>query len=151
LVLINRGTEAALASQPVNDGGPARDYAGFASMHYVLLNGSAVLDAGVPVPSTDAPYAFEYPVVGVDSEFGLSSLRVFPNPSSSGIFNLSRDIPASWDLELSIVDIVGRTLFEQHGGSLEQAVDLSGFPDGVYLLRIDNGKEISSVKVIKQR
>ncbi|SHG40238.1 cyanophycinase [Chryseolinea serpens] len=151
LVLINRGTEAALASQPVNNGGPARDYAGFASMQYALLNGSAVLDAGVPIPSTDAPYAFEYPVVGVDSEFGLSALRVFPNPSSSGIFSLSQDIPASRNLELSIVDIVGRTLLEQHGGSLEQAVDLSGFPDGVYLLRIDNGKEISSVKVIKQR
>ncbi|AYB33384.1 T9SS type A sorting domain-containing protein [Chryseolinea soli] len=151
LILMNRSTGAALASQPVNAGGPARDYAGFASMQYVLLNGNAVLDAGVPVPSTDAPYAFEYPVVGVDNEFGLSALQVFPNPSSSGIFNLSRDISASRNLELSIVDIVGRTLLEQHGGSLEQAVDLSGFPDGVYLLRIDNGKEISSMKVIKQR
>lgn len=150
LILVNRGTEAALASQPVSAGGPARDYAGFASMRYVLLNGNSVLDAGIPVPSTDAPYEFEYPVVGVDSEFGLSSIRVFPNPSSNGIFNYSQDISASRNLELSIVDIVGRTLLEQHGDSLEQTVDLSGFPDGVYLLRIDNGKEISSLKVIKQ-
>jgi len=151
LILMNSGTEAALASQPVSNGGAPRDYAGFAFMQYVLLNGSAVLDAGIPIPSTDAPYEFEYPVVGVDNEFGLSALRVFPNPSSNGIFSFSRDIPASRNLELSIVDIVGRTLLEQHGGSLEQAVDLSGFPDGVYLLRINNGKEISSVKVIKQR
>jgi cyanophycinase len=151
LILMNKGTKAALASQPVNAGGPARDYTGFAAMQYVLLNGSAVLDAGVPIPLTDAPYAFEYPVVGVDNEFGLSSLRVFPNPSSDGVFSFSRDIPAPRNLELSIVDRVGRTLLEQHGGSLEQAVDLSGFPDGVYILRIDNGKEISSMKVIKQQ
>jgi cyanophycinase len=151
LVMVNRGTEAALASQPVSAGSPARDYAGVAGMRYVLLNGSAVLNAGVPVPSTDAPYEFEYPVVGVDHEFGLSSLRVFPNPSSNGIFSLSRDIPASRNLELSITDIMGRTLFEQHGGSVKEAVNLSGYPDGVYLIRIDNGKEKHAMKVIKQR
>jgi hypothetical protein len=152
LILVNEGTETALASQAVSDNGAPRDYAGFASMHYVLLSGASILDAGVPVPSTDAPYEFEYPVVGVEHEFGVSSVKVFPNPSSNGIFNYSGNIPAARNVELTVVDLMGRRLQnEQHNGNEEQTVDLSGFPDGVYLLRIDNGKETLSIKVIKQR
>ncbi|HTE31871.1 MAG TPA: T9SS type A sorting domain-containing protein, partial [Chryseolinea sp.] len=152
LILVDSGTGAALASQPVDSGSPARDYAGFASMHYVLLAGTLVLDAGVPAITTDTPYEFEYPVVvGVEREFAESSLGVFPNPSSNGIFSFSGNIPLSRNLELTVVDLMGRTLKEQHNGNVEEAVDLSTFPDGVYLLRIDNGTDTTSFKLIKQR
>jgi len=135
LVLVNSGTATALAAQPVEAGKSPRQYAGFASMRCVLLNGGSTLRTGAVVPSNDAPYTFEYPVVGVVSEFGRSSLQVFPNPSSNGIFNLTGEVPASRNLELAIVDVMGRTL---HTQPCSDHVDLSGFPDGVYVLKFDD-------------
>ncbi|HTF18622.1 MAG TPA: T9SS type A sorting domain-containing protein [Chryseolinea sp.] len=150
LILMNSGTEGALASQPVTDGGMPRDYAGFVSMQYVLLNGSAVLDAGVPFVVPDEAYEFEYPIVGVEHELDQSSLHAFPNPSPSGTFRLSGNPHIFQKLELTVIDLMGRVLEKQQLTSLEQAVDISEFRDGVYLLRIDNGKETVFIKLVKQ-
>lgn len=148
VVMVNEGTAAALASQPVSTMGSARNYVGFSSLQYILLNGESVIDAGTPAPSADVPYEFEIPVVGVDTEFNRSSINVFPNPSNRGIFYLSGNIPTL--ASLSVTDIFGRRLIlEVCCRASDMAMDLSSYPDGIYLITIRSRDKVFSFKGIK--
>lgn len=149
LILMSNGTHGALASQPVSDGGPARDYAGFASMRYVLLNGALILDAGVPFVANDETYEFETAVVAVEHEIDQSSLHVFPNPSRDGTFVLSGNLRIPQQLKFTVSDLTGRTLKTHEVVSQDNVVDITDLADGVYLLRVNNGKETSCIKLVK--
>lgn len=152
VLLVNRGTTAALASQPVASGKAARQYAGFRSMRMVVLNTGNTFDAGVPVPSVDAPYEFENLVVATDPDLSRPSVKVFPNPSANGIFSLWWNVAPSGKVELSVVDAMGRTLMqERRHMATEDVVNMSAFPEGVYVLRVNTGAGIVTHKVIKQQ
>ncbi|MBL0745274.1 T9SS type A sorting domain-containing protein [Chryseolinea lacunae] len=151
IILVNRGTTAALASQPVSAGKAARNYAGFTSMRLVMLNNNNTFDAGVPMPTVDAPYVFENLVVGTAPDLNRPSLKVFPNPSANGIFSLLWNVAPPGKVELSVVDAMGRTLVqEKRLMEDENVVNVSALPDGVYLLRVNTGTGIVTHKVMKQ-
>ena len=147
-ILTNAGSEGELASVPVSTGGLPRNYSGFSAMHYVLLSGALTLRAGIPVVTDDPPYEFEYPVVGVESESDQSSFQVFPNPSASGIFRFSEnEVPEG--AELSVVDMMGRTLVRERMSAGVGMLDISSAGDGMYMLRIKRGAETICKKLIK--
>ncbi|MEJ1237244.1 T9SS type A sorting domain-containing protein [Chryseolinea sp. T2] len=150
LMLMNEGTNANVAFQPVGNGEAARNYAGFASMRYALLNGEMTVGAGAPSVSPDEPEEFEYPILAVEHEFNQSSLQIFPNPSADGRFHIFRDPQFSEGSKLTVSDFMGRTLHVQRVKSPDEILDLSSSPDGIYLLRIESGLEISTIKVIKR-
>lgn len=73
---------------------------------------------------------------GID-EYGLS-MDVYPNPSD-GTFMLTYSLDANRDIELSVVDLMGRQVtdaMQLNGLSGNQALDLSSEADGIYILRI---------------
>jgi hypothetical protein len=79
-------------------------------------------------------------------EQGYSALQIFPNPSS-GKFNLIIEASAE-DIELDVLDITGVVVHNMKITSISDKtvaeIDISGFPKGIYLMRINN-------RVVKER
>lgn len=93
------------------------------------------------------------PGIGPDklSVSNNASFRVYPNPVSAilTIEVLKPDLTKA--VEIEIYDFVGKCLQNQlltAGGS--QQFDFSGFPKGIYLIRLRDGHETIVVKIIKQ-
>lgn len=148
IVLVNDGNLADFASQPVNSSGDTRNYVAFSTMQYVLLNGESTLEVGNIVVSADPAYEDEVPIVGVEKE-SLGSASVFPNPSRSGIFYLLGDPPTSEIV--SVVDGLGRAIAPPvYPAADGLCVDLSGYPDGTYLIVLRSRNEKFSIRGIKK-
>ncbi|MBK8492992.1 MAG: carbohydrate-binding protein [Saprospirales bacterium] len=82
----------------------------------------------------------------------LVELELFPNPTP-GFFSLRGTLPERQDVELEIYDLLGNRLLSNtlRGVSeLKEAIDLSAFPDGNYVLtlRMEGGR-VYSKKVVK--
>ena len=63
-------------------------------------------------------------------ENNTQKFSVFPNPSSTGVFQLKNDTPQSW----KVYDINGKKVTEGKGNS----IDISAFDRGLYILKINN-------------
>lgn len=146
VMAVNSGTHAALATQPVNGGGAVRDYVGFLGMRYVLLNGDEQLLAGIPQPTDDEPYIFEEIITAIDTE-ELLSLKVFPNPSENGNFQV-RITPALFNYTITITDQLGKIIKIQQGDE-DAVIDLSTHAHGMYYLTVVTGKKIHTLKLIR--
>lgn len=74
-----------------------------------------------------------------------SQFTVYPNPvPASGTLNIRPDVE-NWEIEL--FDQLGRLVFR---GENETELNLSGLQRGLYLLRLSDGREYKTFKVIKQ-
>jgi len=77
------------------------------------------------------------------------SLRVSPNPSSSG-FSVLIETPQSQSLTLEVYDISGKALLIREV-SLESGPNtfaLTGIPYGLYILKVGSGKSLQTIKLI---
>lgn len=86
--------------------------------------------------------------VSLEKAWGLV---VHPNPGN-GLFTLSfRDAP-SGQLRVDVFDSAGRRLLEQRhtpqGGAWNIRLDLTGFPSGVYWLRLTSGSEAGMMRLV---
>lgn len=83
---------------------------------------------------------FVISVIGIDLPV-ISGLKLFPNPSPEGKFNL---IFTSGDTEfdVEILNITGMVVFNRKiipsGGRVNAVIDISAFPKGMYLMKINN-------------
>lgn len=72
-------------------------------------------------------------------------LHIYPNPSNSGVFNIS----TTKSLQiLGLKDIHGREVAYTHRMN-PSALDLSSYPDGVYILQLQIGSDHYNVRLIK--
>jgi hypothetical protein len=87
----------------------------------------------------------------LDSE---NSFNVYPNPSSSGLFNIEanfiRPIP---NIQLEVMDMMGRIVksedFSASGQTLSYQLDLGDQPVGVYLINTIIGTDRLTTRIIK--
>ncbi len=94
--------------------------------------------------------------VSVQEHPGFSSFEstLFPNPNN-GSFQLMLKNLSGVQVEISVVDLVGRELYRSNetsnnSESLTRDIDLTAFPKGMYLLRVQNGLNVATDKVIIQ-
>jgi cyanophycinase len=146
LIAVNSGTLSELASQPVNGAGAVRDYVGFLEMRYVLLNGNEQLVAGTPQLSEDEPYVPEKTITAID-EHEVLSVKVFPNPSESGIFHLTITEKLRNPM-VTVSDQMGRIIHRQSNDG-SKVIDLSSCTHGMYYLTVVSGKKIYTLKLIR--
>lgn len=86
---------------------------------------------------------------------GLPSLpdyvKVYPNPGH-GLFHLEADFGSATKTIISITDPLGRVCFETTlqtvNGKINQEIDLSDHPAGLYLIRIQNSQAIRTEKLL---
>jgi cyanophycinase len=146
ILAVNSGTTSDFASQPVNPAGAVRNYVGFSAMRYVLLNGNEHLVAGTPQSTDDEPYIPEI-VITETAEDEVLSVKVFPNPSDNGIFQV-RIVPTYLKYTMTVSDSVGKILKLQSSAESD-VVDLSSFAAGMYYLKLVSGKKIYTLKLIR--
>ncbi|MEM8900411.1 MAG: T9SS type A sorting domain-containing protein [Bacteroidota bacterium] len=83
---------------------------------------------------------------------GISVWEVFPNPSSSKI-NLSVSLESVGNLQLSLVDVQGRTLRQVHvenTRTFNESWNLSRMTPGMYFIRIETDKGTASRTLLVQ-
>ena len=88
----------------------------------------------------------------VDDLLSVKDLQLYPNPSE-GIFNLRGELVKAQDIEISVYNFSGQTLFtveKSHVKHLRETLDVSTFPRGNYFVRIrlEDGT-VSSRKMMK--
>lgn len=82
-------------------------------------------------------------------EKALSSLKAFPNPMNN-VLNIQTG-ELKGELEISVIDISGRTVFMTNSEANGQAIELnvSDFPNGIYMLNIKGVDFKKTFKLIK--
>ena len=98
---------------------------------------------------------YEYSkVVSVErktGEFGVVS--VFPTPTD-GKVTVQVQLPEPAILKISVTDIQGRHLrvaeMEVYKGLNDVEVDLSNFAAGTYFIKVDNGLQVLTERIMKQ-
>ena len=73
---------------------------------------------------------------------------IYPNPTD-GIFTL--EFEKSGEHTVIITDIAGKTLLRQPVTGQIAQMDISHYPAGVYLLIIDNGKQQTTTRIVKNK
>ncbi|HLN52819.1 MAG TPA: right-handed parallel beta-helix repeat-containing protein [Lentimicrobium sp.] len=117
-----------------------RDYFG----NYVPQNG--IPDAGIhEYPVTKSAEISEVDTNALITDSALiKTIRIFPNPSSDGNFSI-QFIDGYQDATMDIYDVSGNKLKEGYFIKPEtELIDLTGFPSGIYLIKI-NTKECSQI------
>jgi len=80
----------------------------------------------------------------------MNSLIVYPNPSHDR-FTAAVSFNVPTDLSLELVSLRGQVVYRNEiaaAYSVREEIDISGFAQGIYYLRVNNGKELQIRKVI---
>jgi len=96
--------------------------------------------------------SFEELSTGVDEGNLMSSLTVYPNPTS-GRFTVSFSNTESSDLTLELVNISGQVVYRNEVKSVysyNEDIDASAFAKGVYYLKVNDGTDVKIEKVVIQ-
>ena len=92
--------------------------------------------------------------IGEEDHAGMfSATQVYPNPFTSQVV-LSFSSKQDRTLKMVIVDMTGRTIFEDHhimkkGANLIRINELESVPSGIYFLRLESGKSTITSKLVK--
>ena len=74
----------------------------------------------------------------------LNAVKVFPNPTSGKIFYEGLDAEIN---RVEVYDILGKNIKNQFSKN-EPTIDLSGFPEGIYFLKIETNQGVLNRKII---
>jgi hypothetical protein len=74
------------------------------------------------------------------------SMSLFPNPAVSSVTLNLPNIPA--DNQLTITDMEGKTMLEKEHLSSLESIDCSGFPAGMYFVRLRTGDDVANRKLV---
>jgi hypothetical protein len=122
-----------------------------------LVNGANAIEITVvhyvdTITTTETIVVNDCTVSGTGYEQVDNSLRVFPNPTN-GLVNVRFHLYGmAADASLQVTDLLGRTLHTENLGGFEgnynEAIDLSAYDDGVYILTLQVGENISHRKIV---
>lgn len=77
-----------------------------------------------------------------------NSFTLYPNPVSSGQINLQNDAAAPIDIE--VYDMSGKRVYRGHSQDQYTSINVSNWKRGVYMVRIKEGQNIHTRKVVVQ-
>ena len=93
----------------------------------------------------------DYVLTAVDTVAAPKGLLVTPNPTT-GILNISFTVDVSADLTFELYNVLGQQLYKQvypsYIGSYSGQLNLGNFADGVYLLKIVHGSNVTVKKIL---
>jgi PKD repeat protein len=88
---------------------------------------------------------------GIDDLESDDQIKVFPNPTS-GMVQLFLKEPLAEDSKIQVYNTLGRLMqtVSKHKGEQTSQVDLSGFPNGLYLIRVCSKSNSYQSGILKQ-
>jgi Endonuclease I/Secretion system C-terminal sorting domain len=92
-------------------------------------------------------------IITIENKKKAFSLKMFPNPAKDFVtFRATSNEKQAFDL--SVTDISGRVLitkkFPVDGGNVEEQINISSLPSGVYFFKFDNGFHQVTERFIRQ-
>jgi uncharacterized protein YgfB (UPF0149 family) len=82
---------------------------------------------------------------------GTTEITAFPNPSTSGIFHIKCTDFNNQEGTLTVLSLTGTILLQKNiTGNSETLINLEAMPKGIYILRIMDGKNTYTQKLIRQ-
>lgn len=119
-------------------------------------NGDIYISSGTPDPdNTDNLLFLTSQVTGAEMNVSTNErlpdeiIAVYPNPSS-GIFYLKSISNTSGNLRIEVVNSQGQTLFSNPDFELNETINLSNMPAGLYFLKITSNNESCTLSMINQ-
>jgi len=100
---------------------------------------------------------FEYSeVISVNfTGVGDEVVRLFPNPSNSGVVNVTYESPNDGEIAIAVTDLAGKLLANQakpvRSGTNNLRLEFSNLGTGVYLIRIGEGAQAVTRKLMISR
>lgn len=83
---------------------------------------------------------------GADASIdGVNVVRSYPNPTSEHLY-----VVADQGSNVMLMDMSGRVIAQQDVEASEVSFNMSALPAGVYMVRITNGAEVITEKIVKQ-
>lgn len=82
-----------------------------------------------------------------DSKVFANNLEIYPNPASHKILisNTSKD-----QVEITIFNIVGHPLVTKQSGIKDVEINIEDLSDGVYIVSINNGRDVVTQRLVKR-
>ncbi|MFK7972481.1 MAG: MbnP family protein [Bacteroidia bacterium] len=91
------------------------------------------------------------PTTGLETDLSLQSLSVFPNPSTNGKATVAIEMAQQSDLQLLVVDALGRKVFETSVSGTSMSAELTMPKAGLYFLSVmKDGVRIGVEKLMVQ-
>jgi hypothetical protein len=108
---------------------------------------TVTLEANRCLYSDTISYTIDITTVGLNSNPKLSSPEIFPNPLKDEL-----NVLLTGATNLQLFDALGRLVYQcaLNPQNNLNTVELSHLPNGMYLLRINQGAEITSYRLIKE-
>lgn len=82
------------------------------------------------------------PIIHIRKEATALGFRLFPNPANDGLFNISLNVLKTDFHQIEIINILGEVIFQKgillSEGQHQLPVDLSKYPPGCYLVKVEN-------------
>jgi len=77
------------------------------------------------------------------NDVAFKNVSIYPNPSK-GILHINTDK----NIAVSITDILGKTVIASHNFSTNNTLDISNLNNGMYIVKVNDGKAKASLKII---
>ncbi len=91
--------------------------------------------------------------VGIDEQFAFAGMTIYPNPNA-GVFTFTAADQACNEMTIEIVTVEGQVIqsnkFSNVQGNFTQEIDMSGFANGVYIMRVTTDGAVYTNRVVKQ-
>jgi len=103
--------------------------------------------------SDTAFFAVDWAITSV-TEINVSSITVFPNPSKD-LFNIVFSSATKQDINLSVHNALGEVIFSESlkdfNGDYRTCVDLSEYPNAIYIFQLNTKDGIINKKLVLER
>lgn len=134
---------------------------------YKCLNGNSTMISGATsqsfTPTENGSYQVKIEVpgcgsvfsncvvidsLGIDDDVFSGKLKIYPNPSR-GQFTIETGTIVTE--KITVIDNLGRIIKTVRPSSTKTELDIAGFSDGIYLIKIEDNNNISIKKVVLKR
>jgi hypothetical protein len=90
-----------------------------------------------------------YSPESIPESLPAASLHIYPNPASGNLYIDTKDVKTG---QLSVHDITGKLIYSKHvnTANVPLSLDVSAFPQGIYLLSLQNGQRQLNTRFIKE-
>jgi len=85
---------------------------------------------------------------GVQMNRTDNSIAIFPNPSMNGILCIKHDRASALDIAIYVIS--GKLLLNQKMNDLSESIDISAWPEGVYVVKVSDREKVFIQRFVKQ-